>query len=478
MGRQGWEGLPALKDVPSFDAQCDLFIHKLSLCHERINFNLPNGHLKRESLKTQTLEELIDYMDQPMKDAFPMRIYPPLISMVSANLFRRVPTREGLVNYSEPDDQSRSLEPAWVHVELVYGVLQRFIAHPRADVFLMQTVVTKDFILRLLDLFDSEDMREREQLKTILHSAYSRIIPLRGFIRSSITDLFQRYIYELQRFNGVAELLEILGSIINGFALPLRDEHKEFLRTALIPLHVPAGLATYHVQLSFCITLFVEKDTSLSIDVIKGLCKYWPRVQSRKEVLFLAELEELLELVEVEELSSVVEPLFGRIAGSIASQHFQVAERALLLWNNEYVVNCIMHYREVAMPAIIPALRDNERRHWNQQVVLLSCHVQRLLSEMDPQLYDRCFNEDERSLMRRERVARLKAKLSEDLNLTSESEWNGTIRPMSSISELLEIARTSSEYRSKENGVDLNCTELKRQLPKADGEDDDDEEVR
>jgi len=471
-------------------------------------------------LKRQALEDLIDYMDQPIKDSFPMRIYPPLISMVSANLFRRVPTREVLVNYSEPDDQSRSLEPAWVHFELVYDVLQRFIAHPRADVFLMQTVVTKDFILRLLDLFDSEDMREREKLKTILHSAYSRIIPLRGFIRSSITDLFQRYIYELQRFNGVAELLEILGSIINGFALPLRDEHKEFLRTALVPLHVPAGLATYHVQLSFCITLFVEKDPSLAIDAIKGLCKYWPRVQSKKEVrsrslvkhpprlcsqtgsqtgaeligvvfsaplranfslslqvLFLAELEELLELVEVEEVSSVVEPLFGRIASSISSQHFQVAERALLLWNNEYVVNCIMHYREVAMPAIIPALRDNERRHWNQQVILLSCHVQRLLREMDPQLYDRCFNEDERSRMRRERVARLKAKLKKDLDLTSESEWNGTIPPSSSISELLQIAGTSSEHRSKENGVDLNCTELKRHLPRADGEDDDDEEV-
>lgn len=32
--------------------------------------------------------------------------------------------------------------------------------------------------------------------------------------------------YETERHNGVAELLEILGSIINGFALPLKEEHK------------------------------------------------------------------------------------------------------------------------------------------------------------------------------------------------------------------------------------------------------------
>jgi serine/threonine-protein phosphatase 2A regulatory subunit B' len=33
-------------------------------------------------------------------------------------------------------------------------------------------------------------------------------------------------VYETERHNGVAELLEILGSIINGFALPLKEEHK------------------------------------------------------------------------------------------------------------------------------------------------------------------------------------------------------------------------------------------------------------
>ena len=32
--------------------------------------------------------------------------------------------------------------------------------------------------------------------------------------------------YETERHNGIAELLEILGSIINGFALPLKEEHK------------------------------------------------------------------------------------------------------------------------------------------------------------------------------------------------------------------------------------------------------------
>eukprot|EP00959_Pyramimonas_sp_CCMP1952_P049028 1024317-Pyramimonas_sp.AAC.2 len=48
----------------------------------------------------------------------------------------------------------------------------------------------------------------------------------RPFIRKAINNIFYRFIYETERHNGVAELLEILGSIINGFALPLKEEHK------------------------------------------------------------------------------------------------------------------------------------------------------------------------------------------------------------------------------------------------------------
>ena len=69
--------------------------------------------------------------------------------------------------------------------------------------------------------------------------------------------------FETDSFNGVGELLEILGrleyilsnlliytflSIINGFALPLKQEHKVFLVKVLLPLHKPRCLSLYHAQ--------------------------------------------------------------------------------------------------------------------------------------------------------------------------------------------------------------------------------------
>lgn len=121
--------------------------------------------------------------------------------------------------------------------------------------------------MKLLELFDSEDPRERDFLKTTLHRIYGKFLNLRSYIRRSINNVFFQFIYETERFNGIAELLEILGSIINGFALPLKEEHKLFLTRVLIPLHKVKSLSMYHPQLAYCIVQFLEKDAALTEEV-------------------------------------------------------------------------------------------------------------------------------------------------------------------------------------------------------------------
>ena len=93
--------------------------------------------------------------------------------------------------------------------------------------------------VRLLELFDSEDPRERDYLKTILHRIYGKFMVHRPFIRKAINNVFFRFIFETERHNGIAELLEILGSIINGFALPLKEEHKARSAAGSAALELP-----------------------------------------------------------------------------------------------------------------------------------------------------------------------------------------------------------------------------------------------
>lgn len=81
--------------------------------------------------------------------------------------------------------------------------------------------------LQLLELFDSEDPRERDFLKTVLHRIYGKFLGLRAFIRKQINNIFLRFIYETEHFNGVGELLEILGRyVFSSYA-------KKILRTTL-----------------------------------------------------------------------------------------------------------------------------------------------------------------------------------------------------------------------------------------------------
>lgn len=138
----------------------------------------------------------------------------------------------------------------------------------------MQKYLYGNFVLNLIQLFQSEDHRERDYLKTILHRIYGRFMPLRLQIRTSIADECYRYIYSYSReVYGIAEFLDIFSSIINGFSVPVKDEHKAFLRNVLIPLHKCDKYDTYFQQLADCCVLFVNKEQNIAATVLGGLLK-------------------------------------------------------------------------------------------------------------------------------------------------------------------------------------------------------------
>jgi serine/threonine-protein phosphatase 2A regulatory subunit B' len=278
-------------------------------------------------------------------------------------------------------------------------------------------------LLQLLELFDSEDPRERDFLKTTLHRIYGKFLNLRAFIRRSINNVFYQFVYETERHNGIAELLEILGSIINGFALPLKEEHKTFLTRVLIPLHKVKGLALYHPQLAYCVVQFLEKDASLTKDVVEGLLRYWPKVNSPKEVMFLNEVEEILDVIEPVEFQKVMVKLFLQLARCVSSQHFQVrlsflsfppsfcslsltsslrsqvAERALYYWNNEYIVNLIGENIDTILPIVYPSLHANSNGHWNRQIHNLAYNALKLLMDINGEAFEHTAQEYKRERM-------------------------------------------------------------------------------
>ncbi|XP_071709876.1 serine/threonine protein phosphatase 2A 57 kDa regulatory subunit B' beta isoform-like [Rutidosis leptorrhynchoides] len=385
------EVLPMLKDVPVADRHV-LFLKKLQICSYTFDFTDTLKDNKEKEIKRQNLMELVDLV-QSGSSKMNEIMQGEMVKMISLNIFRCLPpqTHENTgTEVLDPEEDDMYLDPSWPHLQLVYELLLRYVVSSDTDTKVAKRYINHSFVLNLVELFDTEDPREREYLKTILHRVYGKFMVHRPFIRKAINNIFYRFIFETERHPGISELLEILGSIINGFAVPMKEEHKLFLSRALIPLHKPKSINLYHQQLSYCVTQFVEKDYKLADIVIKGLLKYWPVTNCGKEVLFLNELEEVLDATQNAEFQQCMVPLFRRIGCCINSSHFQVAERALFLWNNEHVVSLIAQNRDIILPIIFESLEKNIQGHWNQAINELTTNVRRMLMEMDPELFEDC----------------------------------------------------------------------------------------
>jgi len=393
------EKLPSFSEV-SAEGRPALFIRKLQQCSVVFDFNDASAELKGKQIKAQALHELLEYV-ATQRGVVTENIYPEVVNMFATNLFRSIPPQTNPTGDAfDPEEDEPVLELAWPHLQIVYEFFLRFVESPDFNTNLAKRYIDSNFVLNLLELFDSEDPRERDFLKTTLHRIYGKFLNLRAFIRRSINNVFFQFIYETERHNGIAELLEILGSIINGFALPLKDEHKTFLTRVLIPLHKVKSLSLYHPQLAYCVVQFLEKDSNLTEEVLLGLLKYWPKVHSGKEVMFLNEVEEVLDVIDPAEFGKIQVPLFQQLARCINSQHFQVAERALYYWNNEYIVNLISDNMAVILPIVFPALYQNSKSHWNRTIHGMVYNALKLFMEINPELFDECLQQYKDSRIR------------------------------------------------------------------------------
>ncbi|CAM9912152.1 unnamed protein product, partial [Chrysoparadoxa australica] len=383
-----------------------LFQQKLQLCSVVFQFEDSNHEQRGKDLKRQTLMELLDFVNtQQGEKMFTESLYPDIMAMVSANVCRALPPQS---EDFDPEEDEPVLELSWPHLQLVYEFFLRFVVSTEVNAKVVaKKHIDQKFCFQLIDLFDSEDPRERDYLKTILHRIYGKFMNHRSFVRKTIGNVFYRFVYESERHNGVGELLEILGSIINGFAIPLKKEHLSFLTKALVPLHKPKCVPLYHQQLSYCIVQYVEKDPETVCLVLKGIIRAWPWSCSSKQataltltlasqVLFLNELEDILELLMDEQLVLIQDQLFNLLAKCLGSQHFQVAERTLFLWNNDHLVNkgCFSRsHTHNVLPIIYGPLYKHSLGHWNSTVEGLAQNVLKMYMEFDVQMYDRVLSE-------------------------------------------------------------------------------------
>eukprot|EP00488_Nonionellina_sp_1-RS-2012_P001169 TRINITY_DN1880_c0_g1_i1.p1 TRINITY_DN1880_c0_g1~~TRINITY_DN1880_c0_g1_i1.p1 ORF type:complete len:381 (-),score=121.62 TRINITY_DN1880_c0_g1_i1:496-1596(-) len=221
-----------------------------------------------------------------------------ILEMLRCNLFRSLPlTFRMLLNtpdYCQEDDSEEFEDPNYPHLCYVYEIALMLVRNINLDDKSRKRYLGKTFILPLTELFASEDVREREYLKAILHGIYARNMRLRRLIRSQMSNCCFRVIYSESDDieNGISECLQLVCSIIQGLTTPIKLEYKNILYNVLIPLHKANSrkLHKFHETLLACCIQFILKDLSIGLDILTGLLKYWPYQSASKSDMFLKEV--------------------------------------------------------------------------------------------------------------------------------------------------------------------------------------------
>ncbi|KAI1723847.1 protein phosphatase 2A regulatory B subunit (B56 family) domain-containing protein [Ditylenchus destructor] len=380
------EELPLIMDAQSEGQKVSLALQKLKQCQNVYDFSDSDTQLASKEIKRNALNELIDFVSlavMPLNDRFHFEIF----LTFSRNIFRTLKPK--LKSDVDVEEEEPALEVAWPHLQLVYQLFVGFFESFAFELGLAKKHIDQTFLLNLLNVFNSEDPRERAYLKAILHKIYGRFMVFRAYIRKQINFVFLSYVFESQPFNGIPEFLDILASVISGFALPLKDEHRTFFRHVLLPLHKPARINFYHASLITCMVQFIDKMPELTSEVFDALIKYWPIASTSKEVKFLTEIEEILTGIDAEQFKNVIDPLFKQLAKSILSPHFQVVERALMMWTHEYIWSLIQENNTRVIPIVFRAIyKLNKEQHWHKNINTLVTHAMKSMLEMNTDLFE------------------------------------------------------------------------------------------
>ena len=204
-------------------------------------------------MKRETLVEITEYVNTPVgQKIFTESLMPDIVEMVRVNILRALPP---VSDDFDPEEDEPSLEPAWPHlqvyilylcicvyslcvqmmrvsiytyvltstlcvyissyiihiylyalniyntlyIQIVYEFFLRFIVSSEVSGKVSKKYVDQNFIRQWIELFDAEDPRERDYVKTVLHRMYGKFMSYRSYIRKAISQVFFQYIYETGR---------------------------------------------------------------------------------------------------------------------------------------------------------------------------------------------------------------------------------------------------------------------------------------
>eukprot|EP01084_Bolivina_argentea_P003667 6896_1 len=426
-------GQSILDDIDNTNDIKQISITKLKLCSHRFIFTKQSlvdlEYKKAIEIKKQYLTEIIETFSKESYINYEEYDIKQFLTTIGMNIFRPLPSWHAIYidNISVNDlgcdvyiEEPSFTDGSWVHLQLIYELFLRImISSPKINIKLLQKCINKKFIENVINLFASENQQERDYLKSILHRMYARFMRMRRAIRQLMANyvlhaLYEEHVYvhtyeqdlngpipentqkcyRILNVNGIAELFDIYHASLNGFSVPLKEEHKNFLMKVIIPLHKYENINLFFQQLNSCCIGFVSKDMKLGRVILYALMKYWPYKSVEKQLLFIGEIEDIIGLMinhnsgfKWSDNKHICLLVIDRLIKCSYCEHYQIAEKALYALMQDIFKSVMDFDKNTVWPILIYGLLDAPN-HWNKTV--RSTHKQLLnwIKERDSKLFE------------------------------------------------------------------------------------------
>ena len=280
-------------------------------------------------------------------------------------------------------------------VEIAYSILRGALVTKNPNSEITKSLAIEN-VEEMFELFNHIGNQEKEFLKQTVHKIYGRIVvyreELRRMFKSYIEDFSVRketYPEKKKNAMSVRCILEIFGTIVSGFKVPLKVEHVEMI-DPLMELLRSRFLDVYFESLGFVLIEFCRKELDQIPKVIDRIlnCVVSSKKDPQRVVLLLRLLEGVLEqCYNIGTFRKIHRKTFTVIARCLNDTNFNICQQALQIFQNDYVGNLFHSEFSELFPIVYEDLRELSKNHWNVSLRQLGGIILLDLIEKQPTIF-------------------------------------------------------------------------------------------
>lgn len=343
---------PSFNDIPPKDART-IFTKKCQECSRICDFSKNTRDVNAKSIKTQLLTHIQSaFSIQHVAKSLSIEQAKAFQAMVSANLFRVSPS----IHHAMLIDFGESItDAAWVHIKIIYLCLLSCLNIPVMAEF--PETFFPCFVQNLL----SYDDRERDQSKQFIEQLYSKMVNHRLNIRNIIASF-------LGQNKCSSELLDIYSQMISTYPNPLKPENISYFVNSILPLYSHPDFSRFEGIFLNILCCFINKSIDLLEIVVGFYFSHWPCSDRNKQIYYLLHIEKLIQSYPSKICDKFFLPHLRKIGNLCNDQCSEIAEMALYLLQDSYLVEFIKHYSNNLYFHFVFTINKCAQTHWNLDI--------------------------------------------------------------------------------------------------------------